>query len=296
MAAARTTSPRRVLVLEMNRALPPSTIRSPREPSSSQLDTVSKALAKHGVQVLRKRSQAKQAQAIVVLGGDGTILSAAEIAREYDIPLLGINTGHVGFLAQAEPAEMLDAIEALSEGDYTVEPRMTLAVSVRQPNGDTSHGWALNEAALERRDRAHMAEISLGIDGHAVSSFGCDGLITATPTGSTAYAFSCGGPVVWPDTQAMLVVPVAAHALFTRPLVIGPHSRLEVQVQWCGDYPCEIWCDGRRSIPAPAGSTVSVSVAQRPVKLIRIGQMPFSARLVAKFELPVRGWRESKSR
>ena len=120
---------------------------------------------------------------------------------------------------------------------------MTLDIAVETPEGAVTRDWALNEAALEKRDRARMLEVAIGVDGQAVSSFGCDGLVVSTPTGSTAYAFSGGGPVIWPEVEAILLVPLAAHALFTRPLVVGPDSCLEVVVQRTGFGGAEIWCD-----------------------------------------------------
>ena len=222
-------------------------------------------------------------------------LSRREIARERDIPLVGINTGHVGFLAEADPDGIEQVVADLVAGHYTVETRTTLDVEVICPDGTVTRDWALNEAALEKRDRARMIEVAIGVDGQAVSSFGCDGLIMSTPTGSTAYAFSCGGPVIWPEVEALLLVPVAAHALFTRPLVLGPNSCMEVVVQRVGFGGAEIWCDGRRSLDVPVGARIRVTRAERPVRLARFNQAPFASRLVRKFDLPVEGWRASSS-
>ena len=177
-------------------------------------------------------------------------------------------------------------------GNYSVNTRMTLDVEVLHPDGTIHRNWALNEAALEKRDRARMLEVTIGVDGQAVSSFGCDGLVMATPTGSTAYAFSGGGPVIWPSVEALLLVPLAAHALFTRPLVLGPESCLEVGVQHAGFGGAEVWCDGRRCLDVPVGSRIRVTRAARPVRLARLNDAPFSTRLVRKFDLPVHGLRE----
>ena len=228
---------------------------------------------------------------VLVLGGDGTILRAAELAREQDVPLLGVNTGHVGFLAEADPEALEQVVAEVVAGRYTVEKRMTLRVEVEAPDGAVTRDWALNETALEKRDRARMLEVAIGVDGQAVSSFGCDALLISTPTGSTAYAFSAGGPVIWPEVEALLLVPVAAHALFTRPLVLGTHSTLEVVIKDAGFGAAEIWCDGRRWHVVPSGSTVRVTRATRPVRLARLNDAPFSQRLVRKLNLPVSGWR-----
>ncbi|WP_194949533.1 NAD kinase [Actinomyces trachealis] len=228
---------------------------------------------------------------VLVIGGDGTILRALEFARQYDVPLVGVNTGHVGFLAEADPDALENVVERVVSGDYTVETRMVVDVQVDNPDGTTTRSWALNEAALEKRDRARMLEVAIGVDGQAVSSFGCDGLIMSTPTGSTAYAFSGGGPIVWPDVDAMLLVPIAAHALFTRPLVVGPGSCLEIVVKHAGAEGAEVWCDGRRHLPVPPGAHLRVTRSPQPVRLARLNDAPFSQRLVAKLKLPVEGWR-----
>lgn len=288
--ARRGRAVRRVMVLQRDLNDKPVPPHRKAAPTAQTVARAEAALRAHGVDVGDQGSD-EDVDFVLVIGGDGTILRACEIARELDVPLVGVNTGHVGFLAEADP----DAIEAVVadviEGRYTVETRMTLDVEVEGPDGTIERGWALNEAALEKRDRARMLEIALGVDGQAVSSFGCDGLVMSTPTGSTAYAFSGGGPVVWPEVEALLVVPLAAHALFTRPLVLGPDSCLEVVLQHTGFGGAEIWCDGRRSLFVSSGSRIRVTRAERPVRLARLNDAPFSTRLVRKFNLPVEGWR-----
>lgn len=261
-------------------------------PETKQIaQQVSARLQAAGVGVVDKNSN-EPVELIVVLGGDGTILSAAEYARPLQVPILGINLGHVGFLAEAEEEEIAQVVRDVVAKNYSVETRLTLEVQVDQPGGGTQRSWALNEAVVAGIDKRHPALMTLGVDGEAVSEYGTDGLIISTPTGSTAYAFSVGGPVVWPDVQALVVAPLAAHGLFTRPLVVGPNSRLEVQVA-SDTTDCEVWCDGRRIIEAPAGSFVQVVVGA-PISLARLKTTPFSARLVAKFSLPTSGWRSQK--
>lgn len=281
---------RRVMVLQRDLNDKPVPPHRKAAPTAQTVARAEAALRAQGVEVVGQGSD-EDADFVLVIGGDGTILRACEIARERDVPLVGVNTGHVGFLAEAGPDAIEAVVAGVIEGRYTVETRMTLDVEVETPDGAVERGWALNEAALEKRDRARMLEIALGVDGQAVSSFGCDGLVMSTPTGSTAYAFSGGGPVVWPEVEALLVVPLAAHALFTRPLVLGPDSCLEVVVQHTGFGGAEIWCDGRRSLSVTAGSRIRVTRAQRPVRLARLNDAPFSTRLVRKFNLPVEGWR-----
>ena len=258
---------------------------------------LTRALRTHGVEVVGESAQsgAQGCELVVVLGGDGTILRAAEQARAHDIPLLGVNLGHVGFLAEAEPEALPEIVRHIVDSSYSVEERMTLDVGVRTADGEVTSDWALNEAAIGKGASAGMVDASVSVDGRGLSSFGCDGVVLATPTGSTAYAFSAGGPVVWPDVQAMLFVPIAAHALFSRPLVVGPSSVLAVRLGMRADEEAEVWCDGRRRIAAPHGTVVEVRVHTKPLRLARINMAPFSSRLVAKFHLPVTGWRDRGS-
>ncbi|WP_434991817.1 NAD kinase [Arthrobacter sp. Ld5] len=228
---------------------------------------------------------------VMVLGGDGTILRAAELVREADIPLLGVNLGHVGFLAESERADLAETVRWVADRSYTVEERTTIEVLVWQ--GDTLLGrsWALNEAAIEKANRERMIEVVMEVDGRPVSSFGCDGVVLATPTGSTAYGFSAGGPIVWPEVEALLMVPISAHALFAKPLVVAPTSVLAVELLTRTDASGVLWCDGRRSLDLPPGARVEVRRSDNPVRLARTRQTPFSERLVRKFELPTQGWR-----
>ncbi|CAM3653489.1 NAD kinase [Occultella aeris] len=228
----------------------------------------------------------------IVLGGDGTILRAAELIRGRETPLVGINLGHVGFLAESEVDRVADVVRRAAERDYVVEERMTLDVTVQRPDSDElHHGWAINEASVEKSERERMIEVAIGIDERGLSTFGCDGVVLATPTGSTAYAFSAGGPVVWPDVEAMLLTPISAHALFARPLVVGPDSRMSVEILARSYSSAVVWCDGRRRIDAPPGSHIDVVRGAEPVRLARLNLAPFTDRLVGKFNLPVAGWR-----
>ncbi|MHA7190882.1 NAD kinase [Arthrobacter sp. MDT2-16] len=228
---------------------------------------------------------------VMVLGGDGTILRAAELVREADIPLLGVNLGHVGFLAESERADLAETVRWVADRSYTVEERTTIEVEVWHGGTLLGRSWALNEVAVEKADRERMIEVVMEVDGLPVSSFGCDGVVMATPTGSTAYAFSAGGPIVWPEVAALLMVPISAHALFAKPLVVAPTSVLAVELLTRTDAAGVLWCDGRRSIDLPPGARVEVRRSERPVRLARTRQTPFSERLVHKFELPIQGWR-----
>jgi NAD+ kinase len=256
---------------------------------------------------------AEDAEMVIVLGGDGTLLRATEMARPAGTPLLGVNLGHVGFLAEAESDDLPDAVERVLSRRYAVERRMTIDVTVRQNGTVTAKTWALNEATVEKVARERMIEVVIEIDGRPLSRWGCDGVVCATPTGSTAYAFSAGGPVVWPEVEALLLVPISAHALFARPLVVSPDSVLAVEVpaaSTAGQRPAPgggqnetfagvLWCDGRRRVDFSPGARVEVRRGSEPVLLARLrggegsaaGGAAFTDRLVAKFGLPVAGWR-----
>jgi NAD+ kinase len=242
----------------------------------------------------RTREGVTESEVVMVLGGDGTILRAAELTHGTDVPLLGVNLGHVGFLAESERDNLHDAVRRVADRDYVVEERHVVDVLVHRPDRDEPEtGWALNEATVEKASRERMLEVGIAVDGRPLSSFGCDGVVISTATGSTAHAFSAGGPVMWPDVDAVLVVPLAAHALFARPLVIGPTSELAVQVLDRSPVPGVLTCDGRRSIDLPAGSLIQVRRGAEPLRFARLTHAPFTDRLVSKFSLPVIGWREA---
>jgi NAD+ kinase len=229
---------------------------------------------------------------VCALGGDGTLLRAAEVARPARAPLFGINLGKVGFLAEAEIHDLDEAVRELCAQNYTVEERLTLDVTVTENGAVVAESWALNEVTVEKGDRERMLELLLEVDGQALSRYGCDGVVCATPTGSTAYAFSAGGPVVWPSVDALLVVPISAHALFSRALVTAPTSTITVAVEPYG--PGAVVCaDGRRVFDVAPGAVATVRRGAQPVRLVRLRPRSFTDRLVAKFELPVNGWRNT---
>lgn len=246
--------------------------------------------------VERDLAEVQGCELVVVLGGDGTILRAAELTHGTDIPILGINLGHVGFLAEAERDNLTEAVTRIAARDYIVEKRTVAEVSVYFPGAkEPLTGWALNEATIEKSSRERMVEVGIEVDDQPLESFGCDGVIISTATGSTAHAFSAGGPVLWPNVEGILLVPLAAHALFARPLVIGPTSSYRVTILPRSARPGVLTCDGRRSIWLPRGAQVVVRVGQHPLKFARLSTAPFTNRLVSKFALPTMGWRESAS-
>ncbi len=233
------------------------------------------------------------AEIVLVLGGDGTFLRAAELARPSGAPLIGVNLGRVAFLAETEPEALADTVAHILDRRYSVEERLTLDVQVNVEGEVLARAWALNEASIEKASRERILEVVIEVDGRPLTSFGCDGVLCSTPTGSTAYAYSAGGPVVWPDVEALLLVPNSAHALFSRPLVTSPTSVLTVCIASDG-HDAVLFCDGRRTVPVPAGARVDVRRASQPVRVVRVHQTPFSDRLVAKFQLPVQGFRERR--
>jgi NAD+ kinase len=244
--------------------------------------------------VAADENAACDAEIVMVFGGDGTFLRAAELARYTDAALMGVNLGRVGFLAETEPEAVEETLSAIERCLYQVEERLAIEVDVLDPDGDVvGSTWALNEVSVEKAERSRVLDVVLAIDGRPLTSFGCDGVLCATPTGSTAYAFSAGGPVVWPDVEALLLVPSNAHALFARPLVTSPASVLTVAVPPDGNT-ARVSADGRRSLDVPPGGRVEVRRADRPVRIARVHASTFGDRLVAKFGLPVRGFRDAR--
>ena len=239
---------------------------------------------------------ARGCELAVVVGGDGSILRAAEVTWGTGTPVLGVNLGHIGFLAEAEVEHVEDVIDAIVQRRWTPEDRMALDVRAFRDGELVTQTFALNEASIEKAARERMIEVVVEIDNRPLSRWGCDGVVLATPTGSTAYNFSAGGPIVWPTVEALLIVPLSAHALFARPLVVAPDSLLAVEVIARTDGAGVLWCDGRRAVDLPPGARIEVRRADRVVRLARLHQAPFTDRLVAKFDLPVEGWRGSAER
>jgi len=265
------------------------------------IDREAEAIGCPGVSVVAAGADAAAgAELVLVLGGDGSLLRAAEYARPARTPLIGVNLGHVGFLAEAEPDGLPETVDRLIERRYVVEERMTVDVVARSNGNELARTWALNEATVEKGDRERMVEVVIEIDGRPLSRWGCDGVVCATPTGSTAYAFSAGGPVVWPEVEALLMVPISAHALFAPPMVVSPESVLAVELMYEGprdgwerdestrlsrpaarpETPATrpeietggavMWCDGRRRFDLPAGARVEVRRGSLPVLLARV--------------------------
>ena len=223
----------------------------------------------------------------IVLGGDGTILRAAELVRDQSTPILGINLGHVGFLAEVERLTNAEIINAIVAKEYKIENRMILSYKLLRESREIASGWALNEVTIERNDH-QMIEVLAQIDHRPLSRWGCDAVICATPTGSTAYAFSAGGPVVWPEVNALVLLPLAAHALFSRPMVVSPNSEVVIDLE---SESADLNADGLRLIKLKLNDRVILTSDNKDINLAHIKNTNFADRLVAKFRLPVEGWR-----
>jgi NAD+ kinase len=233
---------------------------------------------------------AENYELLIALGGDGTLLRAAELARRSHTPLLGVNLGHVGFLAEADPVDLDVTTERILTEEYDVEERFTVAVEVIRDGEVAIRDWALNDVSVEKAARERIIDLLLEIDSRPLSRWACDGIICATPTGSTAYAFSVGGPVVWPEVQALMVVPISAHALFARALVLNPDCTVAIEMA-DRRTSAVMFCDGRRTHEIAPGDRIEVSRSELPIRLVRMRSAPFTDRLVDKFQLPVQGWR-----
>lgn len=227
------------------------------------------------------------AEIVVVFGGDGTILRGAEVSRTRNIPLLGVNVGHVGFMAEVERPTSAAIAESIVSKSYAVEDRMVLGYEISRGGKNIADGWALNEVTVER-DGSTMVELFVQIDDRPLSRWGCDGVICATPTGSTAYAFSAGGPVLWPEIDALVLLPISAHALFSRPMVVSPKSKIVIEVE---SEDALLSADALRRHSLQKGDLVLATRGQGSIKLAHVQQTLFTDRLVAKFKLPVEGWR-----
>ena len=266
-------------------------VANPHRPETLEAAELARAeLEQRGIVVCTDRGE-QPIDAVMVFGGDGTMLRAAREARGTEAPLLGVNMGHVGFLAELERGDVAHAVNCIARGAFVVEERRTVDVVVRQPDGTVESGWALNEAAVERSELLRNLDVAVEVDGHPLSSFGCDGIVISTATGSTAHAFSGGGPVVWPDVEALLMVPLAAHALFARPLVVGPRSWFAVEVLERSPADGLIVLDGAETISIRRGARIEVRLGEERVRLARTSDAPFTERLVRKFGLDTEGWR-----
>ena len=263
-------------------------VNASREEAKGAAETISKILVAAGIKIYTPAdSDIAHVEVVLVLGGDGTILRGAEFALKENIPLLGINLGHVGFMAEVEAFTFEKVAQAVIDKDYVLDPRMLLTFQVKRGKNIIDQGWALNEISIERKSTT-MAELFVQIDDRPLSRWGCDGIICATPTGSTAYAFSAGGPVLWPEVQAMVLLPIAAHALFAKPMVIAPTSTIGITIE---SSDASLSADALRKIELEKNDHIEITKNSKQAILAHLKSTIFTDRLVAKFKLPIEGWR-----
>lgn len=221
----------------------------------------------------------------VSFGGDGTFLRAAHLSRDSATPVLGVNLGRLGFLAEIEVDDLAAAMRAVATGEFTIEDRPTLEIEVRDADGSLiGDGWALNEVSIEKTARQRLLLMDVHVNDTMFARIPADALVVASTTGSTAYAFSAGGPILSPAVEATLVVPVAPHSLFGRTLVAGPDETVRVRIA-PDQEPAIVSCDGREPIDAPAGGAVIARGGGESVRLARVGVLDFYGLVRRKFDL-----------
>ncbi|MDP2623887.1 MAG: NAD(+)/NADH kinase [Actinomycetota bacterium] len=263
-----------------------------RESSSEIAAKVAAAAAERGIEVTISEPDASrvpsatprareplEADFIVAVGGDGTVLQAARMARISGIPILGVNAGTVGFLAEVDPSRIGDALDALRDGDYRISPRMTLRAEL--PDGTTAD--ALNDVVVEKVVSQHVVSITVSVGGQKLADYRSDAIIVATPTGSTAYTFSAGGPLVDPELDSLIMTAVAPHNLFGRAIVFGAAVTLDLLVS--SDRPARVNVDGLAQAELLPGDTVRVSRGPDPVRLVRLSPSNFARTVKEKFHL-----------
>lgn len=219
---------------------------------------------------------------VVSLGGDGTMLKASQVAHAADAPLLGVNLGTLGYLTEVDAGAEKEALESVLEGSYDIERRLMLACDVN--DGERSY-VGLNEVLVERSSRHRLVRLAVRVGGEQLAGFNADGVIVATPTGSTAYALSAGGPIVSPRAECLVVVPVSAHMIFARPFVLAPDETVEILVDG-PDQDASLALDGAIGCDLGPGGKVVVARHPRPLKLVRLGGPGFLERLRNKLGLP----------
>ena len=220
------------------------------------------------MRVVRERLAAEGTDLGIVLGGDGTLLAAARILAALDIPLLCVNLGRLGFLADISPAETFDVLPTILRGEFFAEERLLLEVQIHRGGQVLGTGIALNEVALHKWDSLKMIEFETRAGGRLLNRQRADGLIVATPTGSTAYALSAGGPILYPDLLALVVVPICQHTMAIRPMVLGAQQAIEIELTNDSWSRARVVCDGQQSLPLEIGDRVLIRARERPLRLI----------------------------
>ena len=229
--------------------------------------TLVEHLTKAGIDVLQDENAAA-ADLVIAIGGDGTMLYAGSKVRDHNVPLLGINRGRLGFLADVTPDEMLSSVDHILAGNYAIEARLLLNAELQRVDGESAHGVAFNDVVLQRTHAGRMVDFQTSVAGQFVNTHSGDGLIVATPTGSTAYALSCGGPIVEPQLDAMVVVPICPHTLTDRPIVIAANQNIEIRLLEREDTGAGVAVDGHAMGPLEPGDTLTITASEQRVRLI----------------------------
>ena len=224
-------------------------------------------LTEAGIEVLAEE-QVAQADLVIAVGGDGTMLYAGSLTRQADIPLLGINRGRLGFLADVTTDDMLSSVDHILSGDYTIESRLMLNAELQRANGEIVTAIAFNDVVLQRSETGRMVDFETSVGGQFVNTHSGDGLIVATPTGSTAYALSCGGPIVEPHLDAMVVVPICPHTLTDRPIVIASSQPIRIRLLDREQTAAAVAIDGHSIGPIRPDDTMTISAAETRIRLI----------------------------
>jgi NAD+ kinase len=211
---------------------------------------------------------AERADLVIAIGGDGTLLHAGRHVAARDVPLVGINRGRLGFLTDVSPEHMRDALDAILAGDYLAERRLMLAATTAGADAATGALFALNDIVLQKGDTGRLLDFTTEVDGVYVNTHRGDGLIVATPTGSTAYALSCGGPIIQPNVDALVMVPICPHTLSDRPLVLPSSSEIRVTLDNAGGSDTHVVCDGESLLRMAVGDVLTISLAKQSVTLL----------------------------
>jgi len=259
-------------------------IHAGRASAVEAADTLRASLVRDGIETIDLDGGTADVDLVVAVGGDGTFLRAAHTAAQIGCPVLGVKVGRLGFLTEVEPDEALGLIRESLEGRARVEER--LAVLAEPAEGASFPAqWAMNEIMVEKRARHRLIRLKVSVDGEYVTTFSADGVIVATPTGSTAYSFSARGPIVSPDVPCLVVTPIAAHMVFDRSFVLGAGRTVALEV--VGDEPGLVSADGRGTQEIPVGTEVRIRVSSRPARFVRRDDASgFLTRVRDKFDLP----------
>jgi NAD+ kinase len=231
------------------------------------MDLLVDHLTKVGITVIPNEEIAA-ADLAIAIGGDGTMLYAGSQVWDYDVPLLGINRGRLGFLADVTPDEMLSSVDHVLSGEYSVEARLLLEGKLEKSSGEIASGIAFNDVVLQRHDTGRMVDFETSVGGQFVNTHAGDGLIVATPTGSTAYALSCGGPIIEPNLHAMVVVPICPHTLTDRPIVIAANQAITLRLLEREDAGASVSIDGHSIGQISAGDTLTIEASEKRIRLI----------------------------